>query len=96
MVTIMKQMTNVFFRFLRQTQILEQSSHTSCCPEFPRDMFAFRCCHGMVTSPCELSCMAVLTSHDPFLKFLIKEQRQKTAGKELVEIHTLPLLLIDY
>ena len=38
------------FRFLRQTQMVEQSSHTSCRPEFPRDMFAFRCCHGMATS----------------------------------------------
>ena len=39
------------FRFLRQTQMVEQSSHTSCRPEFLRDIFAFRCCHGMVTSP---------------------------------------------
>ena len=38
------------FRYLRQTQMVEQSSHTSCRPEFPRDMFAFRCCHGMATS----------------------------------------------
>ena len=38
------------FRFLRQTQMVEQSSHTSCRPEFPRDMFAFRCCHGTTTS----------------------------------------------
>ena len=39
------------FRFLRQTQMVEQSSHTSCRPEFPRDMFAFRCCHGIGIFP---------------------------------------------
>ena len=84
----MKQMTNIFFRFLRQIQIVEQSSHTSCPPEFPRDMFAFRCCHGTVTSPCELSCIAVLTSRDPFVKILTIE----TAGQGLAEIrHTNPL-----
>ena len=91
MFTIMKQLTNIFFRILRQTQMVEQSSHTSCHPEFPRDMFAFWCCHGTTTSPWELSCMAVLTIHDPFLKFLIKEQKKKTAGQELVEISILYL-----
>ena len=61
------------FRFLRPTQIVEQSSHTSCRPEFPRDTFAFRCCHGMATSPCELSCTAAPTSHEQFVQSLIKE-----------------------
>ena len=49
--TIMKQITNIFFRILPQTRIVEQSSLTSCRPEFLLDMFAFRCCHGMTTSP---------------------------------------------
>ena len=62
--TIMKQTTTIFFRFLRQTRIVEQSSHTSCRLGFPLDMFAFRCCHGMATFPWELSCMVVLTSYD--------------------------------
>ena len=60
--TMLKQMKKLFFRFLRQTQIVEQSSHTSCRPIFPVDMFASRWCHGITTSPCELRCMAVLTN----------------------------------
>ena len=66
--TIMKQITNTFFRFLRQTQTVKQSSHTCCRPEFPLNMFAFRRCHGMATSLWELSSMAALTSLDPFVK----------------------------
>jgi len=40
--------------------------------------------------------MAVLTSHDAFMKILTKKKIEKTAGHELAEIHSFPLLMIDY
>ena len=39
--------------------MLDQSSRTSWCQELQADIFVFPCCRGIVTYPCELSCMAV-------------------------------------
>ena len=77
-----KQMTNLFFRFLLQTQIVEQSSHMSCRPIFPVDMFASRWCHGITTSPCELRCMAVLINQKCCWRFQKIRRKLLDRGKD--------------